>query len=292
MFTPKESCCRSSEGPFDSTLLKTWKSDDDMDQKFKVVFGAMCALLCGLFISNEAFGQTLPDGKGKAEFVHNCTACHRADMVTRVKKTPDEWRKSVDDMAARGTDGTKEDLDNVVLYLDTNFAADKSGPAAATQSTAPSSTSGGPAVLNSSETERVKRLITENGCLVCHRIEKQGAYSGPALNGIGARRSTDKIRTAIVSPPPTLDPSNYLIRLTTADGKTLVGRIVSQDDHDVRVMDASGDIATYSKPELREFTIINTNPMPSYERKITGDDLDDLVWYLASLPSMDESLQK
>ena len=81
----------------------------------------MCTLFCGLCISSGAFAQTLPDGKGKAEFIHNCTACHRADMVTRVKKTPDDWRKSVDDMAARGTDGSKEDLDNAVLYLVTNL---------------------------------------------------------------------------------------------------------------------------------------------------------------------------
>jgi hypothetical protein len=153
-----------------------------MDQKFKVVFGAMVALFGGLCLSNEAYGQTLPDGKGKAEFIHNCTACHRADLVIRVKKTPEGWRKSVDEMAARGTDGSKEDLDNVVLYLVTNFGTDKSGSAAATQSTAHPSTSSGPAtgpgVLNSSEFERAKRVITENGCLVCHRVEKQGAYTG------------------------------------------------------------------------------------------------------------------
>jgi putative heme-binding domain-containing protein len=263
-----------------------------MDQKFRVMFGAMCALLCALCISKEAFGQTLPDGKGKAEFVDNCTACHRADMVTRVKKTPDEWRKSVDEMAARGTDGSKEDLDNVVLYLDTNFAADKPGPAAATQSTTPSSTLGGPEVLNSSETERVKRLIAENGCLTCHRIGQQGAYLGPALNGMGARRTKDEIRTAIVSPHPTLEHSNNLIRLTTVDGKTIVGRILSQDDHQVRVQDASGEVTSYSKSGLRQFMIINTNPMPSYERKITGEDLDGLVRYLGSLPSMDDSVHK
>jgi putative heme-binding domain-containing protein len=263
-----------------------------MDQKFKLVFGAMCALFCGLCLSSEAFGQALPDGKGKAEFVHNCTACHTSKLVIRVKKTPEEWRKSVDEMAARGADGSKEDLDNVVLYLVTNFATDKSGPAAATQSTTHPSTSGGPAVLNSSEMERVKRLITENGCLACHRIEKQGAYTGTTLNGLGARRSANEIRTAIVSPRPTLTPGNSLVQLTTSDGKKLTGRILSQDDHDVRVIDASGEVATYSKPGLRQFTIINTNPMPSYEGKITGEDLDGLVRYLGSLPSLDESAQK
>ncbi|MFZ1015001.1 MAG: cytochrome c, partial [Terracidiphilus sp.] len=121
-----------------------------MDQKFRMLLAAMCAALCCLCGSNQARGETLPDGKGKAEFVHNCTACHRADMVTRVKKSPDEWRKSVDEMAARGTDGTKEDLDNVVLYLDTYFATGNATPGAATQSTTSSSTSSGSAALNSS----------------------------------------------------------------------------------------------------------------------------------------------
>jgi putative heme-binding domain-containing protein len=266
-----------------------------MDQKFKLVFGAMCALFCGLCISNAAFGQALPDGKGKAEFVHNCTACHGADMVTKSRKTPEEWRKSVDDMAARGTDGTKEDIDNVYLYLSTNFALDKPdkpAPTTAAPSTAPPSTSGTAAPLNSSEIEQAKSLITQSDCLACHRIQEQGAYTGPALNGVGARRTPDEIRAAIVTPKPTLDPGNDLVRLTTADGKTLTGRILSQDDHNVQVIDTSGKVATYSKPELTQFTVIDTNPMPSYGGRIAGDDLDDLVRYLGSLPSVNESAQK
>jgi putative heme-binding domain-containing protein len=274
-----------------STAMQSWKDDDDMDWKLQLVFGAMRALFCGLCLSSAVFAQNLPDGTGKAEFIHNCLDCHSAGMVLRAKKTPDEWRKNVDDMAARGSDGSKEDIDRVVLYLDKYFATGKSGTAAMTQSTAPSSTPGGPAALNSSEIERAKRVITENGCLACHRVEKQGAYTGPTLNGLKGRRTTDEIRAAIVRPHPTLDPSNNLIRLTTADGKTIFGRILSQSDHDVRVIGASGEVANYSKPDL-QFTIIDTNPMVSYEQKIKGEDLDLLVRYLGSLPSVDESAQK
>jgi len=263
-----------------------------MDRRLNVVFGAMCALLCGLCLAKEALGQALPDGKGKAEFVHNCTACHRADMVTAAKKTPDEWKKNVFEMAARGTDGSKEDLDNVVVYLVAHYAADTSGQAAATPSTAPSSTSAGQAALTAAELENITGVIAENGCLICHRIEKQGAYTGPSLNGVGARRTPDQIRTAIVHPHPTLDPKNYLAKLTTADGKTIVARIVSQDDHAVRIIDASGAIVTYAKPELREFTVVDTNPMLSYEKRIAPEDLNSLVRYLGSLPSVDESTQK
>ncbi len=193
-----------------------------MNLKLLAMLGVACAFPFGLCTSHQAFGQTLPDGKGKAEFVHNCTACHRADMVTAVKKTPEDWRKSVDEMAARGTDGTKEDLDNVVLYLDTYFALDKPDPAEAKQSTAPPATSNGPAALNPSDVERVKRVIAENGCLTCHRIEQQGAHSGPSLNGVRTRHTADEIRAAIVNHHPTAglgntDPTSPYERKITGD---------------------------------------------------------------------------
>ena len=198
-----------------------------MDHKLKVVLGA-CTFLCGLSLSNQVSGQTLPDGKGKAEFVHNCTACHHASMVVAVKKTPEDWRKSVDEMASRGTDGTKEDLDNVVLYLDKYFALDPSASAPATQSTTPSSTP---------DTEHAKHVIAENGCLTCHRIEQQGAYTAPSLNGVGTRHTADEIRAAIISHHSTAG-------------------------------------------------LGNTSPAPSYEGKISAEDLDVLARYLVSLPAL------
>ncbi|GGG85032.1 c-type cytochrome [Edaphobacter dinghuensis] len=262
-----------------------------MNRKFKLVFGAMCALLCGLCLSNTALGQNLPDGKGKAEFIHNCTACHRADMVTVAKKTKAEWRKSVDDMAARGADGTKQDIDNAYLYLATNFATDRSAPATPAPSATPS-TSGAATPLTASEIEQAKSLITQSECLSCHRIGDQGGYTGPALNGVGSRRTPDQIRAAIVTPKPTLDPANELVRLSTADGKTVTGRILSQDDQNVQVRDTSGKTATYSKSDLTLFTTIDTNPMPSYGGRIAGDDLDTLVRYLTSLPPINDTAQK
>jgi mono/diheme cytochrome c family protein len=129
-----------------------------MVQKLKVGLASVSVFLCGLSLCNQLFAQALPDGKGKAEFVHNCTACHRADMVTRVKKTPDEWRKSVDEMAARGTDGTKEDLDNVVLYLDTYFAFGKPAPVDPKQPTSPS-TPPAPTTLSPSDIHHVTRYL-------------------------------------------------------------------------------------------------------------------------------------
>lgn len=105
-----------------------------MSRKLTLILGAAaCTLLCGLCISSQALAQKLqlPDDTGKPEFVHNCTACHLASLVVAVKKTPDDWRKNVDDMAARGTDGTKEDLDKVVVYLDKYYSLQTPAPSEA-----------------------------------------------------------------------------------------------------------------------------------------------------------------
>jgi mono/diheme cytochrome c family protein len=200
------------------------------------LLAAACAFLCLSGLAPHAFAQSLPDGKGKAEFIHNCTACHRADMVIRVRKTPGDWRKSVDEMAARGTDGTTQDLDNVVLYLDKYFALPAPAPADAKPSPTPS-TPNGSVALKPSEIARARRVIDENSCLTCHRIEQQGAGTAPSLNGAGTRHTPDEIRASILSHPPTS-------------------------------------------------SLGNTLPASSYEKTITGEDLDDLVRYLVSLPPL------
>jgi putative heme-binding domain-containing protein len=206
-------------------------------------------------------------------------------MATRLRNTPDGWKSVVDDMVSRGAQGSQADLDNVVLYLSTNFAPGKSAmPSPAQAPTPPALAQTGPAIaLNSSAISNAKRVIAQNGCAACHRIGNEGSYIGPSLDDVGTRRKPDEIRASIVGPQPKVQPENRQVRLVQHDGKTIVGRILNQDGYSVQIVDASGQLATYSKAGLREFTIVDTNPMPSFSNKITGQDLDDLVHYLSSL---------
>ena len=250
------------------------------------MLGATCAIACALCLPVAARAQALPDGKGKVEFVHNCTACHRADMVTRVKKTPEEWKKNVFEMAARGTDGTKADLDNVVVYLDTFYATDKPAAAAGITSAAV------PAAGTAADNGHVKQLIADSQCLTCHRIEHEGAFTAPSLNGVGARATPAEIRSSIASPPAALEPAYTLVKLTTAEGKTLTGRLLHQDDQHLRVLEPTGEVTDYDKSTLEKFEIINDNPMPAYGHRLSADDLDNLARYLSTLPPIDDGVRK
>ena len=98
------------------------------------------AVLCALFLTGAAYGQNhkLPDGKGKAELIRGCTDCHSANLVVQKRRTPEDWKKVVDDMAARTSENSPKDVDNIVRYLNANFGLKKTGTTAAPQSENPS----------------------------------------------------------------------------------------------------------------------------------------------------------
>jgi putative heme-binding domain-containing protein len=228
--------------------------------------------------------QTLPDGKGKAEFQRICSNCHSVSMATSQRMDQAQWTGVVNDMVSKGAQGTQQDFDNIIAYLTANYG--KGAPP--TAAPAPSPTPAPEAVplaapLSEAEIAKATGLIKANGCLSCHRVDNIGSYVGPDLSEIGASRSAADIQAALVSPSKDVRPENRSVRLVTKDGKTVTGRILNQDGFSVQIIDSSSQLRSFQKASLREFTIVTANPMPSYADKMSGQDFSDLVHYLSSL---------
>jgi hypothetical protein len=64
---------------------------------------------------------TLPDGAGKPIVQRMCTGCHKLKVVTSKRATKDQWSATVQQMVARGADGTDDEIATVVDYLAANF---------------------------------------------------------------------------------------------------------------------------------------------------------------------------
>ena len=64
--------------------------------------------------SNE---QLLPAGPEKEKMVKLCVGCHEIDLVVARRHTREEWDGVVEDMIARGSKGTEEELSLVAEYL-------------------------------------------------------------------------------------------------------------------------------------------------------------------------------
>lgn len=74
-------------------------------------------VLLPLFFCVPASPQDLPEAKGKDLYEKICGACHGTDVVFKTRTTKDKWKNTVDEMAARGAEGTDEQLDTIIDYL-------------------------------------------------------------------------------------------------------------------------------------------------------------------------------
>jgi putative heme-binding domain-containing protein len=238
------------------------------------------APILGLAFALASYAQSLPDGPGKAELQRTCGGCHAITTVTAQRMNQSGWQNVVDNMVLRGAQATPDELQLIVKYLTANLG-DSSAPANAApgRRSVPAQTQPVP-VLDPAQIARAKQIIETNGCLSCHRVDGNGSYADPYLGDVGANHSAEQIRASLVSPKKELTPQNRSVRLVTQDGTTVVGGLINQDGFSVQLIDASGHLLSFERANLRDFTIITANSMPSYADKISSDDLSLLIKYL------------
>jgi competence protein ComEA len=83
------------------------------------------AVLLSLGLATTGHAQSLPDGPGKSVTLKMCTPCHGLKNVVEARMTKERWGAEVDDMVARGAEGTDDEIALVINYLAANFAAKK-----------------------------------------------------------------------------------------------------------------------------------------------------------------------
>ena len=250
-----------------------------MNRKYRLERILGIGLIACLAFAVSVQAQSLPEGRGRADFQRICGTCHSLAMATSQRLTRGEWTRVVNDMVARGAQGTQDELDNVMTYLTANFGK----PLASAAGVEPKVPPVNEKPLSEAEITKGTELLTAKGCLSCHRVGDTGSYVGPDLTTIGARRSGEEIRASLVSPKKDVNPENRGVELITNDGKTITGRLLRHDGFSVQMMDSNNQLRSFQKANLRKFEIVTTNPMTSYANQMSAQDLTGLVRYLISL---------
>jgi putative heme-binding domain-containing protein len=131
---------------------------------------------------------------------------------------------------------------------------------------------------------RGARIYAASGCASCHMVVGQGAGFGPELTAIGARRSAAFLRQTILKPTVTVPDGFLYVSAVPSSGPAVRGIRVNEDSFTIQLRDAGGRHYSFRKSELKDLQrLAGETPMPSYEGRITGVELDDLVAYLAGL---------
>lgn len=133
--------------------------------------------------------------------------------------------------------------------------------------------------------ERGKALFfSEGSCANCHMADGKGGFYASDLSGYAQGRTPESIRQAIVSPNRELDPRRRLVAATLANGETLEGIARNEDNFSLQLLTPDGTLHLLYKASLAKLTYREESAMPTdYERKLSSEELNDLVKYLASV---------
>lgn len=139
----------------------------------------------------------------------------------------------------------------------------------------------------SGDAVRGKAVYARQGCGGCHTTPEGGGYMGPDLSIIGSRRAAAYLRESIVAPEASLAGGYVFATVTTAQGRKVAGEMLFEDTFTVLVRDLAGNNHSFEKTKLKDFVKDpKKSPMPGYQTKLSGGELDDLVAYLASLKEL------
>jgi putative heme-binding domain-containing protein len=140
------------------------------------------------------------------------------------------------------------------------------------------------AAVKTGDAARGRTLFSGKGaCTGCHRVGATGAIVGPDLSDVGAVRSAGSLQRTLLDPVSQMMPINRPVRLVRQDGTVLNGRRLNEDTYSLQIIDDAGNLRSFLKTDLREYTVSTASPMPSYRNTLTGDELADVLAYLVTL---------
>jgi putative heme-binding domain-containing protein len=131
------------------------------------------------------------------------------------------------------------------------------------------------------DAQRGAKLYDAQGCAGCHRIDGSGSGLGPDLSQIGAARSLEHLRLAIVDPSADVQPRYWRATFEDSNGKTISGFLMNEDTYTVQTMDMNQQLHTYEKAGAANYRIEKKSAMPAYT-SLSASEVNDLVAYLAT----------
>jgi putative heme-binding domain-containing protein len=246
-----------------------------------VRFAAVLLFAAGLAAAQGPPSASAPVDRGHRLFDIHCARCHgigggggEGPPLTRpvLRRAPDD---------ATLVDVIQEGIPRTAMTGAFSLSDAEAGDVAAYVRSLGSIESGAPAIGDAS---RGRAIFDENGCAACHIVAGEGRGLGPELTSIGASRGVAHLRDSVADAEAVVAEEYRMVSIRTAGGAAIRGLRVNQDDVSVLVRDADARLHSFLFADLESFQLqTGVSLMPSYAGRLSSEEIESLIAYLASL---------
>lgn len=140
--------------------------------------------------------------------------------------------------------------------------------------------------LKQRDFENGQKMFAATRCIICHRFAGDGGATGPDLTQLAGRFNLNDLTEAIMVPSKVISDQYKASTVVTADGKSISGRILSENDDIIAILTSPEDptkITEIQKSDIEAIQPSTVSIMPADLLKpLNQDEVMDLLAYLLS----------
>jgi putative heme-binding domain-containing protein len=125
--------------------------------------------------------------------------------------------------------------------------------------------------------------IARKTCLVCHKLQGEGAEVGPDLTGVG-RSSLDSLLANVIDPSQVVGKGYENVQVETKDGRSLSGRLVENSDTRIKLLSAGPKEEVVAKNDIAEMRNSESSVMPEGLEQMPENDFRNLILFILNPP--------
>ncbi|MFT3747490.1 MAG: PmoA family protein [Agriterribacter sp.] len=124
------------------------------------------------------------------------------------------------------------------------------------------------------------QIVFSKTCATCHTLFGKGGKIGPDLTGSN-RSNIDYLLANILDPSGDIQDAYKMLVITTRDGRTFSGNLVSENDRQITIRVVGQDDVVLNKSSIQSREVMNTSMMPQgLLNNLSDQEVADLLGYL------------
>jgi len=126
--------------------------------------------------------------------------------------------------------------------------------------------------------------LVKKTCLVCHKLNGEGADIGPDLIGVG-RSSLDALLANVIDPNQIIGKGYENVEVETRDGRTVAGRLVEDTPTRVKLLSSGPKEEIVARADIERLRVSELSVMPEGLEQMPDKDFRDLILFILNAPA-------